>query len=149
MPLLLMYSYYALIMYNISYPSLITTDCTQSANESSIGAEPDLGDIRLSNGCSGELEVYSNPLNIEGWYSVCAANSGFLERESQVVCKQLGCLVDGATQAYRYLWGAVCAKIKIHVAFIFPVGIYGINNGNLLKSSQTCRRFSKYPPKTL
>ena len=78
------------------------TDCTQSTNESSIGAEPELGDIRLSDGCSGELEVYSNPLNIEGWYSVCAANSGFLERESQVVCKQLGCPMDGATQTYRY-----------------------------------------------
>ena len=24
----------------------------------------------------------------------------------------------------RGIWGAVCAKIKIHVAFIFPVGIF-------------------------
>lgn len=34
-------------------------------NESSIGTKPELGDIRLSDGCSGELEVYSNPLNSE------------------------------------------------------------------------------------
>ena len=32
------------------------------------------------------------------------------------------------------IWGAVCAKIKLHVAFIFQVGIYGIHDGNLLKS---------------
>ena len=81
----------------------ITTDCMQSTlNESSVSAEPDLGDIRLSDGCSGELEVYSNPLNSEGWYSVCADSSGFLESASRVVCKQLGCPVDGATQTFRY-----------------------------------------------
>ena len=32
------------------------------------------------------------------------------------------------------LWGTVCAKINIHVVFIFPVGIHGIHDGNLLKS---------------
>ena len=32
------------------------------------------------------------------------------------------------------IMGAVCAKIKIHVVFIFLVGIYEIHNGNLLKS---------------
>ena len=35
----------------------------------------------------------------------------------------------------RYIWGAICAKIKIHEAFIFTVEIYEIHNGNLLKSS--------------
>ena len=81
----------------------ITIDCIQSTlNGSSIGAKPELGDIRLSDGCSGELEVYSNPLNREGWYSVCAASTGFYNSESQLVCKQLGCPVDGANSKFRY-----------------------------------------------
>ena len=63
----------------------------------------ELGDVRLSDGCAGELEIYSNPLNSEGWYRVCAASSGFSNRESQVVCKQLGCPVDGASSTFtRY-----------------------------------------------
>ena len=33
-----------------------------------------------------------------------------------------------------YQWGAVCVKIKNHVAFIFSVGIYSIHGGDLRKS---------------
>ena len=81
----------------------ITTDCMQSTlNESSIGTEPELGDIRLSDGCSGELEVYSNLLNSGGWYSVCAASTGFYNSVSRLVCKQLGCPVAGASSKFRY-----------------------------------------------
>ena len=29
-----------------------------------------------------------------------------------------------------YIWGAVCVNIKIHVALIPSVGIYGIDDGN-------------------
>ena len=91
-------------MYALIYLSLITTDCMASTlNQSSVGSEPDIGDVRLSDGCSGELEVYSNPLNREGWYSVCATTSGFQDTETQVVCKQLGCPVNGATYTYRYV----------------------------------------------
>ena len=65
--------------------------------------EIELGDIRLSDGCTGELEIYSNPLNSEEWYRVCAASSGFSDGESQVVCKQLGCPVNGASSTFtRY-----------------------------------------------
>ena len=35
----------------------------------------------------------------------------------------------------KKVWGAVCAKIIIHVAFTFLIGIYGFYHGNLLKSS--------------
>ena len=76
----------------------ITTDCMQSTLN-----KPELGDIRLSDGCTGKLETYSNPLNSEGWYRVCAASSGFSDRESQVVCKQLDCPVAGASSTFtRY-----------------------------------------------
>ena len=76
----------------------ITTDCMQSTLN-----ETELGDVRLSDGCTGELEIYSNPLNAEGWYRVCAASSGFSDRASQVVCKQLGCPVNGASSTFtRY-----------------------------------------------
>ena len=34
----------------------------------------------------------------------------------------------------QQLWSAVCAKIKIQVAFTFTVVIYGFHDGNLLKS---------------
>lgn len=73
-------------------------------NESSVGAE--LGDVRLSGGCSGELQVYSNPLNSEGWYSVCATGSRFDNRESRVVCRQLGCPVNGASSTTRYSYSS-------------------------------------------
>ena len=39
-----------------------------------------------------------------------------------------------AATLHWLVWGAIWVKIKTHVAFIFPVGIYGIHNGNLLKS---------------
>ena len=62
--------------------------------------KPEVGDVRLSDGCTGELETYSNPRNSEGWYRVCAASSGFSDEESQVVCKQLGCPVNGASSTF-------------------------------------------------
>ena len=76
----------------------ITTDCMQSTLNMQ-----ELGDVRLSDGCTGGLETYSNPRDSEGWYRVCAASSGFSDRESQVVCKQLGCPVNGASSTFtRY-----------------------------------------------
>lgn len=62
-------------------------------------SQGDIGDIQLSNGCSGELQVYQNLQNGEGWYSVCGSN--FSDANSEVVCRNLGCSVDGATSTMR------------------------------------------------
>ena len=67
--------------------------------------EPIIGDVRLFAGCSGELQVYEDLHNGEGWYSVC--ESGFSDADSQVVCRDLGCPVNGATSTMRYRYSQI------------------------------------------
>ena len=57
----------------------------------------DVGDIRLSGSCSGNLQVYSNDLIYgERWYQVC--DRGMNDTEAKVICRQLGCPTTYATR---------------------------------------------------
>ena len=59
------------------------------------------GDLQLSNGCSGELLMYESLKSGQGYglYTVCESN--FSDANSKVVCRSLGCSIDGATSTMR------------------------------------------------